>query len=141
MAEEYRIAYTDNPDDADFTVVGLGIRDFNEQHAGSSGHRHLCLFLHAPDDTVVGGLVGSTFYKWLCIELLWVKEELRGQGHGQRLLAQAEQEARRRGAKGAFLDTFSFQAPDFYKKNGYEVFGVLQDFPEGHQRYYLRKRL
>jgi GNAT superfamily N-acetyltransferase len=74
-------------------------------------------------------------------DLLWVKEEHRGQGHGQRLLALAEQEARQRGAKGAYLDTFSFQAPDFYRKKGYEVFGVMQDFPEGHQRYYFRKQL
>jgi hypothetical protein len=41
----------------------------------------------------------------------------------------------------AYLDTFSFQAPDFYKKLGYEVFGELQDFPHGHQRYFMKKRL
>jgi ribosomal protein S18 acetylase RimI-like enzyme len=141
MAEEYRIACTDSPEDADFTVIGLGIRSYNEQQAGVDGHRRLCLFLHAPDDTVVGGLTGSTYFNWFSIDLLWVKEEHRGQGHGQRLLALAEQEARQRGAKGAYLDTFSFQAPDLYRRNGYEVFGILQDFPEGHQRYYFRKQL
>jgi GNAT superfamily N-acetyltransferase len=141
MADAYRIEYTDSPDDADYTVVGFGIRDFNVQHAGPSEHQHLCLFLHAPDDQVVGGLIGATFYGWLLIELLWVREDLRGQGHGRRLLAQAEQEARRRGAKGAFLDTFSFQAPEFYRRNGYEVFGELHDFPGGYTRFYLKKKL
>jgi len=53
----------------------------------------------------------------------------------------AEDEARHRGAKNAYLDTFSFQAPDFYKKHGYRVFGELQDFPPGHQRHFLTKRL
>jgi hypothetical protein len=69
MAKEYRIAYTDSPEDADFTVIGLGIRNYNEQQAGVDGHRRLCLFLHAPDDTVVGGLIGSTFFNWFSIEL------------------------------------------------------------------------
>jgi ribosomal protein S18 acetylase RimI-like enzyme len=141
MADEYRIQYTDHPDDADHTIIGMGLQRFNEQQAGADGYRRLCLFLHAPDGAVVGGLVGATFYGWLYVSLLWVKEELRGQGHGHQLLTQAEQEARRRGAKSAFLDTFSFQAPDFYRKNGYQVFGVLQGFPEGHQRYYLKKEL
>ena len=52
-----------------------------------------------------------------------------------------EEEARQRGAKNSYLDTFSFQAPEFYKRNGYHVFGELQDFPPGHQRYFFTKRL
>jgi len=77
----------------------------------------------------------------LHIDLLWVKDELRGRGYGHHLLTLAEQEARQRGAKNAYLDTFSFQAPDFYKQHGYQVFGELQDFPPGHQRYFLTKQL
>jgi len=141
MADGYRMELTDHPDDADYTVIGFGIRDFNERHAGPTRRRPLCLFLHAPDESVVGGLVGSTYYDWFYVDLLWVKEGLRGQGHGQRLLTAAEQEAVRRGAKGAFLDTFSFQAPGFYLENGYEVFGELHDFPEGHTRFYFKKVL
>jgi GNAT superfamily N-acetyltransferase len=72
---------------------------------------------------------------------MWIKEELRGCGYGHKLLLAAEQEARQRGARNAYLDTFSFQAPDFYKKHGYQVFGVLKDFPDGHQRIYLTKQL
>jgi GNAT superfamily N-acetyltransferase len=72
---------------------------------------------------------------------MWIREELRGRGYGHRLLASAEDEARRRGAKNAYLDTFSFQAPGFYKKHGYRVFGELHDFPTGHQRYFLTKEL
>jgi hypothetical protein len=53
----------------------------------------------------------------------------------------AEQEARKNGAKNVYLDTFSFQALDFYQEHGYRVFGELEDFPPGHQRYYLRKEL
>jgi hypothetical protein len=56
-------------------------------------------------------------------------------------LSAAEDEARRRGAKHAYLDTFSFQAPDFYEQHGYQVFGTLDDFPAGHQRYFMTKEL
>jgi len=65
----------------------------------------------------------------------------RGRGYGHRLLTLAEEEGRKRGAEHAYLDTFSFQAPDFYKQHGYHVFGELSDFPQGHRRYYLTKQL
>ena len=141
MEKEYRIAFTEEPQDADVTVIGQGVRRYNEQQAGANGYRRLCFFLHAPDGTVVGGLLGATYWNWFYIDLLWVTDDLRGQGHGLRLLTRAELEARQRGARCAYLDTFSFQAPDFYKKQGYEVFGELCDFPEGHRRYFLRKQL
>jgi len=80
-------------------------------------------------------------WDWFYIDLLFLKEELRGQGYGHRILTMAEEEARRRGAKNAYLDTFSFQAPAFYKEHGYQMFGELKDFPPGHQRYYFKKQL
>ncbi len=86
-------------------------------------------------------MIGATYWDWFYLDLLWVKEELRGQGYGHRLLMLAENRARERGAKNAYLDTFSFQAPDFYSQHGYQVFGELADFPRGHQRYFLRKQL
>jgi GNAT superfamily N-acetyltransferase len=141
MAGEYRITYTDQPQDSAVTAIGQGIKGYNEQHAGNTQYSRLCVFLHAPDNAVVGGLIGATYWQWLYVELLWVKAEVRGRGYGHRLLTLAEEEARKRGAKCAYLDTFSFQAPDFYERRGYEVFGELQDFPPGHQRYFLRKQL
>jgi N-acetylglutamate synthase-like GNAT family acetyltransferase len=75
----------------------------------------------------------------LYVDLLWVIDELCGRGYGHRLLTAAEDEARQRGAKNAYLDTFSFQAPTLHKQHGYQVFGQLEDFPPGHQRYFTRK--
>jgi N-acetylglutamate synthase-like GNAT family acetyltransferase len=72
---------------------------------------------------------------------MWVQEDLRGNGFGEELLKAVEKEAKEKGAKFAFLDTFSFQAPGFYQKFGYQVFGELPDFPPGHQRFYLTKEL
>ena len=93
------------------------------------------------DGKLVGGVIGETHWEWLYVNLMFLPEDLRGQGYGQRLLTLAEEEARARGAKHAYLDTFSFQAPGFYEKLGYEIFGVLEDFPPGQKRYYYRKEL
>jgi GNAT superfamily N-acetyltransferase len=94
------------------------------------------------DDVLVAGLVASTRLGWLTIELLWVHADQRGEGFGGRLLQQAEQMARDdRGCIGARVETWDFQAKPFYERHGYEVFGVLEDFPLGVTEYHLAKRL
>jgi GNAT superfamily N-acetyltransferase len=138
MNEEYKIYYVDKPE---WGIIGGGISQYNKQQAGDDQGQNLCFVLRAPDEEVVGGVIGATFWDWLYIDLMWIKEELRGRGYGHRLLELAEEEGRKRGAKNAYLDTFSFQAPEFYKKRGYQVFGELKDFPQGHQRYFLTKQL
>ena len=141
MNEGYKIVHVDKPGDPEWGSIGKGIGAYNTLQAGDDHHKHLCLVLHAPDQVIVGGIIGATYWDWFHIDLLWVEDELRGRGHGRRLLALAEQEARQRGALNAYLDTFSFQAPEFYKKSGYRVFGELQDFPHGCQRYFMTKQL
>jgi GNAT superfamily N-acetyltransferase len=138
MDEEYTIVYADKPE---WGIIGPAISDYNTQQAGDDNGLSLCFVLKAPDQEIVGGVIGATYWDWFHLDLMWVKEELRGRGYGQRLLALAEDEARRRGAKKVYLDTFSFQAPGFYRQHGYQVFGELQDFPAGHQRYFLTKHL
>lgn len=138
MSEKYEILYLEKPE---WGIIGGGISDYNTQQAGDDNGQNLCFVLKAPDDEIVGGVIGATYWDWLYVNLMWVKEELRGRGYGGHLLTLAEDEARKRGAKHSYLDTFSFQAPDFYKKHGYRVFGELQDFPAGHQRYFLTKQL
>ena len=138
MDEEYNIVKVDKPE---WGVIGGGISNFNKEQAGDDNGQNLCFVLQAPNQEIVGGVIGATYWDWFYVDLMWIKEELRGHGHGHRLLTLAEDEARKRGAKKAHLDTFSFQAPEFYKQHGYQVFGELQDFPPGHQRYFLTKQL
>lgn len=89
-----------------------------------------------------GGVLAQTSVGWLQIERLWVTDDRRGSGVGRALLAAAEIEAQRRGCRGAFLDTFDWQAEPFYLKQGYEVFGRLEGCPsQGHTRTYMRKLL
>jgi GNAT superfamily N-acetyltransferase len=138
MEIDYSITYEDEPA---WEAVGKGLRAYNTQQAGPELGSSLCFVLRAPDHTIVGGIIGDTHWGWLHINLMWITEELQGHGYGHQLLMAAEEEGRKRGAIHAYLDTFTFQAPEFYKKHGYQEFGVLDDFPPGHKRYYLTKRL
>ncbi|GGU18445.1 MULTISPECIES: GNAT family N-acetyltransferase [Streptomyces] len=94
------------------------------------------------DDRLAGGLVGHTWASWLHVTYLWVDGRHRGAGLGSRLLARAETIAvRDRGCRAARVETWDFQAPGFYRKRGYEVVGVIPDYPPGITEYTLVRRL
>lgn len=93
------------------------------------------------DDEIIGG-INAEMYMWkmLYIHILWVHEHYRGKDLGSRLIQTVENEAKKHGCTLAHLDTFDFQAKDFYLKQGFEIFGVLEDCPPGHKRYYMKKK-
>lgn len=92
---------------------------------------------------IKGGILGGIgYYGGLEIRILWVSKELRGQGVGRALLARAEAFAQSNGAAKVMLDTFSFQAKEFYEKCGYHCIGSVPDFPKkGQARHYFYKDL
>ena len=138
MNKELQILSVDNPE---WAVIGGGIHTFNIEQAGEDNGQMLCFILQGADQEIVGGVIAATHWDWLNIDLMWIKAEFRGQGYGHKLLIQVEDKARELGARKAYLDTFTFQAPEFYQRHGYQVFGELQNFPTGHQRYYMTKEL
>jgi ribosomal protein S18 acetylase RimI-like enzyme len=114
---------------------------FNVGVTGVAGYYPVNLFLKSARGETLGGLLGGIWGGWLSITYLWVDEACRGKDWGTRLMDQAEAYARERGAHSVSLDTHSFQARPFYEARGYEVFGVLDDFPKGHKKFFLRKKL
>ena len=141
MTEEYLIIPIDNPEQSAWGIIGRGLDEYGRQQASDYNSQRICYVVQTPDGEIAGGVIAVTYWDWLSIDLMWLREDLRGRGYGSRLLALAEEAGRRYGAKHAYLDTFSFQAPDFYAKHGYRVFGELPDFPPGHRRTYLTKEL
>jgi len=97
------------------------------------------LILKDDKGKVIGGLLGKIYLLGLFIDILWIDNNYRNLGYGYRLLSEIEEIGRAKGCKFIHLDTFSFQAPDFYKKCGFKVFGILDSYPEGISRYYLKK--
>ena len=142
MGPTYKLTIEDEPAESDKEVVARGLEAFNLLHAPEDNHQELAVFVRdAETGEIAGGLTGMTFWDWLCIDLLWLRDDVRSHGYGHQLLTTAEDQARRRGCKHAFVDTLSFQAPDFYQRHGYRIYGQLNNLPPGHTRYYLTKKL
>jgi GNAT superfamily N-acetyltransferase len=129
------------PDPVDVQFIYQGLAEFNRERAGNHDYRKITVFLKDDHGSVHGGLIGSTYWDWFHLDILWIEESLRGNGWGSKILQAAEEEAIRRHCLHVHLDTMSFQALPFYQKHGYQVFGVLHDMPSGHRRYYLKKTL
>lgn len=90
---------------------------------------------------IAGYLAVMYCWKVIYLDILWVDERYRKSGLGSQLLNDLEKVAREEKCTLVHLDTFDFQAKDFYIKHGYELFGTLEDCPEGHCRYYLKKKM
>lgn len=106
--------------------------------------REVPIHLWALDDSgdLAGGLVGHTWATWLHVAHLWVDDPHRGTGLGSRLLTRAERIAHReRACVAARLETWDFQAPDFYRRHGYKVVCAIPDYPPGITEYTMIKPL
>ncbi len=129
-------------EEQEFLDHSLG--DFNtEQVPSTQTHHTIPLnYCFKEKGAVIAG-INAELYHWkiLYVGILFVDKAHRYQNLGSHLLEKVEAEAKDIGARLSHLDTFDFQAKDFYLKHGYEIFGVLDDCPEGHKRYYLKKVL
>lgn len=136
---KYSISYQINKDEADF--VQKKLVEFADQFTGPRNYREFGITLRNDDGEVVGGLTANTVWDWLQIGVLWIPDDLRGEGHGYKLLSAAESKARDMGCKYSRLDTFEFEAREFYERNGYSVHSQTDDFPKGHTHFHLQKVL
>ena len=129
------------PTQQEIEFIRASLRSFNDAVVGEDGYTSLNIVEYDSDGTIIGGILGGTYWGWLYVDILWVDEKHRYRGIGSRLLCAAEQEAMRRGCHHAHLDTMSWQAPAFYQKHGYQTIGILPDIPEGAQKHLLMKEL
>ena len=129
-----------DPDKTSIDRLSAGLNQHSSAFVEQSGFDPIALFAYEGAE-LRGGIYGLINWNWLSVSLLWVDEGTRGSGLGTELLERLESEAVARGCVYSHVDTFSFQAEDFYRRHGYEPFAELADYPPGHRRIYFRKTL
>jgi GNAT superfamily N-acetyltransferase len=140
-SSSYSIAVKLKADPEEARAIDGGLKQFNDQFCEDDNHQELAVVLRDEQGQLAGGLLADTFWRWIQINTLWIREDVRSLGYGRKLLEMAEQEAIRRGCRHAQLETHDFQALGFYQKQGYCLFGQLDDFPPEHIKYFLKKEL
>ncbi len=132
---------TDKIKEEDMEIIHQGLLEYNLSKIEDKNPKDIGIYYQYESGEKLGGLIGHTHGNWLFVKYLWVSEKLRREGIGSQLLEQAESSAKERGCKYVFLDTFSFQAPLFYKKHGYQEVFALEEYPLTGKRYYFTKSL
>lgn len=132
---------TDEIKKQDKETIFQCLLEYNLARIEDKNPKDLGVYFQDEKGEMLAGLIGDTHGNWLTVKFLWVSEKLRGKSIGSQILRKAEETAKERGCKYAFLDTFSFQAPEFYKKYGYKEKFVLEEYPVKGKRYYFTKTL
>ena len=122
-------------------VVTGGLADYNRGTFGRVDTCTLDVLARDDDGEIVGGLLGRSSLGLFFLDLFYLPPKLRRGGLGSRMIALAEDEARRRGCTAAFVYTVTFQAPDFYERHGYRRFGEIACPPDGATRIFVTKAL
>jgi GNAT superfamily N-acetyltransferase len=135
-----RLSIEERPAETDIDALGQGLDAYNQDFLGPTNYVRIVMFVRDEAGTVRGGLDSAIYAGWLFVKLLWVHADLRRRGIGREMLTEAERRALALGCHSVRLDTFSFQAPEFYRKLGYREFARL-DYPPDHERIFLRKQL
>ncbi len=130
----------DEPSMAELALLDNQLEAFNRQQTGRDDSKSLHLVMRDSHGKVIAGLKSVTGWDWLYVQVLWVDEQYRRQGIGSQLLERAEHKARTRDCVGACLSSYDFQAPAFYQRHGYSVFGQIDEYPHGQTMYFLSKR-
>lgn len=130
---------TESNQQADDFIISQ-TRQYNAQFVPNA-FELLSVYCRDEDNSIIGGLTGKTYWNYLDIEFLWVDENSRKSGVASQLVSLAEEDAKRRGCSFAMLDTYEFQALEFYVKQGYVQFGQLDGYCDKYERYFLRKKL
>src|SRR5208283_1727573 len=136
-----RFTVVTNPPPDRARLISDPLIDFNESRAGNRRVKNFALFAKDASGVVLGGLLGSTHWNHFFVSALFVHARFRKVGIGWELMKRAEALALEHRCDAIFLDTFDFQAHGFYEKLGFEVFGVLENYPPGHNRFYMVKQL
>jgi len=140
-----KLYFYTNSSQEDVPYIRQKLTEYNRQYLSDRemafNNEDISITVKDEEGNILGGITGNTKLHCLFIQFLWLDDKLRGEGIGAKLLKKAEELAVEKGCRMVRVDTFSFQAPEFYQKQGYEVYGTVEDFPEGYTHYMFLKRI
>ena len=139
--QNLKIVFDPLPGDTLTRFVTESLAAYNVAATGEPSWYPVGFFFKSSRGEWLGALLGEIWGGWLHVKFLWVDVAARSRGNGTRLLGAAEDYAVERGCFAATLETHSFQARPFYEKRGFEVFATLDDWPKGHKKFFLKKKL
>jgi ribosomal protein S18 acetylase RimI-like enzyme len=141
MTGEFDYKRIDRDDGPEAQLIHEALRIEIESQVGPSKRQGLTLVFHSKSGDLQAGLRGFSHWQWLYISHLWVSPEARSKGLGAKLIVEAESEARKRGCLGLYVDTFDEGAASFYRRQGFNEVGRIENFPVGRARIFLSKAI
>lgn len=139
--DSYDDAVLTQVDAADAERLCDALQRYNQPFASGNMEASIRIAARDSQGALLGGILADVALGWLEIHVLWVDTEQRSAGLGTLLLKECERRASAMGAHAARLDTFDWQAEGFYVAHGYTCFGRLSDYPPGHERIFMSKKL
>ena len=137
----YKLSFEDNPRHEDVQILGDGIMTNAKKMKGFNPLQFFAFFIRDEKNEIVGGCNGTNLYGCVYVDQLWIKEDLREQGWGKKLMAKAEEFAKQKNCTFMTVNTMDWEALDFYKKLGFEVEFERKGFEKNSVFYFLRKDL
>jgi ribosomal protein S18 acetylase RimI-like enzyme len=141
MSEFHFIESEGEPDAKDFKVLSKGMLVHHAQNGHPRRSEKYSIFLKDKNEKILGGVIVTFLWNGMEINSLWVDESIRRQGWGTKLVEKIEVEGAKRGCIISYTNTFPWQAPQFYEKLGYKIYGKLDNFPKGESLIYFSKQL
>ncbi len=139
MSYQYEIITDTTTLEKQNKILREGIINFNEPFVGCKPAQFSVYVKE--NDIIIGGAIVFAHSQSIYVDVLWIDENHGRLGIGSHLLQTLEKEAVKRNISESTLDTFSFQAEQFYLKQGYQHLGTIKNYINGHDRIYLRKKL
>lgn len=138
---DFRVESRLDPTSADVAQIDQGLHSYNQRAADLAAIRRFACYAWRDDGALAGGALARWWGTACELQQIWVDEALRRRGIGASLMLQVEATAIEHGCQLIYLDTFSFQAPEFYYQLGYQTACRFDGFPDGQSKFILQKSL
>ncbi|MCR5384562.1 MAG: GNAT family N-acetyltransferase [Saccharofermentans sp.] len=135
------IKRVDEADDRIGDFIHEEFVQYGEQNDVVLNYDEFCFVAEDDDGKITGVITGRAYYNEVHIGDLIVGRECRGEGLGRMLVSAVEDAYKGKGYEKITLTTFGFQAPEFYKKLGYEVEFIREDNDPKLRKFFLAKSL